>query len=438
MKGRFATAGSMALVLGLGCSSSKTADPPPDGVHVDFYDGQTASKGCEGTLVAPRVVLTSAHCAEGTTAARVAGTDARAEVARVQVYDWTRDPVEQPTRHDLALLVLRSPLPAGSYGRVDVASPEGRSVVVDGAVADAHARVIATKGPSDRPFTIMLPHAAGDGGGAIRRTEDGAIVGVVIGAGARSGDGYGARLDDPLVIEWLKDIIDDEAWVDAHTKPGGGAITPKGLLPGAADDGDKALVQDNSDVVQAGTSRPVTTEAAPLPYSEPVKLIDDKPRDHPVRTGENYWADGTDDDPATGLAPTYAKYNDDAMVISGHGAPGAMGTPPSEEELKDMAARSNGRTFVLASCYSGVPGVEGGNPTPTSAAQIADTAGIPHEKIYGCTGKVAFVASGRGATCDGQWVDGNGTRLVAQQRNQYALLNCHQDADGKNATCDRD
>jgi hypothetical protein len=84
---RNALGGAIALVstVAIGCSSpvwtttkhSAAAAAAPDAVLVDFYDSKGgASAKCAGTLLSNNVVLTAAHCAQGTASARVRAPDA--------------------------------------------------------------------------------------------------------------------------------------------------------------------------------------------------------------------------------------------------------------------------------------------------------------------------------------------------------------------------
>lgn len=73
-------------------------DPPnvdahPDAVVVDFYAGAQPSAVCSGTLLSANIVLTAAHCADGSRGAWVKLADGgqSAQVARIMVYDWTND-----------------------------------------------------------------------------------------------------------------------------------------------------------------------------------------------------------------------------------------------------------------------------------------------------------------------------------------------------------
>src|SRR4051794_35957185 len=58
-------------------SSADGATPVhPEAVVIDFYSGGKPTKSCSGTLIAPSVVLTAAHCADGSKAGVVHAPDA--------------------------------------------------------------------------------------------------------------------------------------------------------------------------------------------------------------------------------------------------------------------------------------------------------------------------------------------------------------------------
>src|SRR5436190_702308 len=86
---------AVVAVLVAGCADAPEEPArvrQPDAVVVDFFTADHAKNACSGTLVAANVVLTAAHCADGSRAARVTAPEAGgriAEVARVLRYDWT-------------------------------------------------------------------------------------------------------------------------------------------------------------------------------------------------------------------------------------------------------------------------------------------------------------------------------------------------------------
>src|SRR5262249_23485503 len=117
---------SVAAMAALGCASEHKTGPTregahPDAVGVDFFAGDNLSSAGSGTLLWANVVLTAAHCADGSTAARVTAPDAAGQssaVAQILHYDWTRDPAHHSLEHDLALLVLRRPIQTPHYSSI--------------------------------------------------------------------------------------------------------------------------------------------------------------------------------------------------------------------------------------------------------------------------------------------------------------------------------
>jgi Trypsin len=192
----------------------------PASVVIDFYGAQGKSAACSGTLLSASVVLTSAHCAVGTRGARVTAPDAggvTSTVDRVFPYGWrpARDP---RTQYDLALLSLKTPIRLASYPAVQREPCDGCSVIAlyrsrEGGKVGADVRETASMrvaAPSaDHPTTLFMPAGTGDSGGAVLGTGDrgGLIVGVTVGDGQTSGGGYIARLDNPDVQRWVRDLV---------------------------------------------------------------------------------------------------------------------------------------------------------------------------------------------------------------------------------------
>jgi hypothetical protein len=201
----------------------ENASPHPASVVIDFYGAQGKTAACSGTLLSADVVLTSAHCAVGTRGARVTAPDAggiTSTVDRVFPYGWRpgRDP---RTQYDLALLSLKSPIRLASYPAVQREPCDGCAVVAlyrsrEGGKVGVDVRETAemrVAPPSaDHPTTLFMPTGTGDSGGAVIRTgpqrdKAGLIIGVTVGDGQTSGGGYLARLDNPDVQRWIRDIV---------------------------------------------------------------------------------------------------------------------------------------------------------------------------------------------------------------------------------------
>ena len=73
-------------LFAMGCAATAPVKPRPsvrtEAVVVDFYTGSKKTAACSGTLLAQNVVLTAAHCTNGSTAARVVAPNAGARQSR--------------------------------------------------------------------------------------------------------------------------------------------------------------------------------------------------------------------------------------------------------------------------------------------------------------------------------------------------------------------
>ena len=218
-----ALAGALTVGSSIGCSHQEpsrgsTSTAHPTSVTVDFFHGNQATAVCSGTLISANVVLTAAHCADGSNGAFVTAPEAKGKtstVTKVYLYGWDKN-YDHTLQNDLALLVLRTPIALPKYAAIQQESCDGCGVSAVHRLPGSHDLAetghmkLAAYPTSSHPLAMYAPLSVGDSGGAVLRTDGkgkGLLVGVTIGDGQKSGGSYVARVDDPQVQRWIHDIV---------------------------------------------------------------------------------------------------------------------------------------------------------------------------------------------------------------------------------------
>jgi hypothetical protein len=469
-----------ALVTLGGCSqriashqvdANASVESHPEAVLVDFYSKDSRTAACGGTLIAPRVVLTAAHCADNAITAFVRAPNANGQTANasqiLKYYDWekTKTGKARAAAHDLAIVQLSQSIDIADYARVQQEACPGCDVVSvtrsGKTLAMTPAMRTSKTAPPSHPSSMLVSRGASSAGGAVMRMTGGHpyVVGVMTGRGASSGVGFATRLDERKVQGWIQHAVAitntaanatgaaGTGTRSIHFLNTGGNGNDNGSDPvqsgpaqnGAAGDDQNAEAPDQNadDQEQEGDDKGDDEEdpEEPGPHDGPshqaggeyaednINVWNEEQNDIPVERGDNYWMglpseDAHSDDPNDPSLGDhdrdyFAMAGDSAYFVDSHGdEEGAMESLPTKDDVK--SAVDSGKPIVLVVCFAGKADTYGeGN---SLATQLSNSWGADPGNVYGCTGEV-----GSSGDCMGTWVNGRGEALPASEPDENGV-----------------
>ena len=197
--------------LGAACSAEETAEEPitretaqAASVSLDVESDSGAMLGrASGVLIAPRLVLTSAHLVAGMSKWTVTAADGKTTAigVRAKTYDWMRydSAKAHPRRNDVAVIYLDRPIKLRAYPKLasdKVASgAQGIRIRGTGQSFEAIDTTLSRLKSFPNAYVTDLSNSETlDTGGAVFNAKN-EIVGLVSGRGTTTGKLYIARTD---------------------------------------------------------------------------------------------------------------------------------------------------------------------------------------------------------------------------------------------------
>lgn len=183
-------------------------------VSIALYDEQGVRVGDgAGVLIAPNLVLTSAHLVAGKAEWRVTTADGKTTVRsqRGLTYDWRvyESPKSHPRRRDVAVLYLEESIALASYPKLASSKQRAGAHAVrvrhDGESFERVATTLDGVRGFPNAYLVDMPTSETVRTGGAVVNEAGEIVGVVTGRGMQSGKLHVARTD--ALVSWMSPKI---------------------------------------------------------------------------------------------------------------------------------------------------------------------------------------------------------------------------------------
>jgi hypothetical protein len=207
----------------------------PESVLLLMKVGGAAKSLCSGSMLAPNIVLTAGHCVHGFDSWTVTAPFANGQTSsssNAVTYDWNSDGDNvDPNSHDVALVILDTPINLASYPTVAASElADGSKVVNVGRINNGQlsntalyrSKPLAVKSAvsAGYPFDYMADEVIehGDSGGPVFIPGSHTIVAVNSGGGG--GTEILARVD--LLHDWIVQKIDSNGGSGSGSGSGGG------------------------------------------------------------------------------------------------------------------------------------------------------------------------------------------------------------------------
>jgi hypothetical protein len=388
-------------------TSAQTISAASVSIALQDEGGAQIGEG-SGILIAPRLVLTSAHLVAGKARWAITTSDGKtATGVRGLTYDWMRydSNKSHPRKHDVAVIYLDHPIQLAAYPTLATsklaAGSKGARVRGTGAAFERVAATLDTVRTFPHAYVTEIPAGETlDTGGAVL-DERNHIVGVVSGRGLTTGKLYLARTD--ALASWIapKVACATSTRVRTYGTPPPDAGSSSGASGGASgsSSGSSGASGSSSGSSGGATSSGASGSSSGSSGGEGFPNCDDG--------GGNASGASSSGSPGTPGSSGFSTIPDESGGSSSSGAASSSGNASSSGTSGTPGSSGTSGVLPGSSGTSGTPGSSGGEGSSGTSGTpgSSGTNGIPGSSgLPGSSGATAIpdTPSGSGTGSGGE------------------------------------